>query len=305
MHAPLPKPVIQTPIRRRVLHRVAAAALIGSFMGCGLAVSGPAWAVGSNVEVTVIERDSRAASPSYQHRGSWYVAGRPGAKYALRITNRTGERVLAVMSVDGVNIVTGQTASFEQSGYVLAPWQSAEITGWRKSPREVAAFVFTALPESYAARTGRPDDVGVIGVAVFKERVAVRPPVQISPPEVVGRTDAPARAAQERERAEGDARAATGSSAAPAAGAVAAPAAPALQERLGTGHGEREQSYSSRTRFERSSTSPVELVSLRYDSQENLLLAGVIPPPMWASPSPNPKPFPRSTSGYVPDPPRW
>ena len=37
------------------------------------------------------------------------------------MTNRTGARVLTVLSVDGVNAITGQTASPNQSGYVLEP----------------------------------------------------------------------------------------------------------------------------------------------------------------------------------------
>lgn len=64
---------------------------------------------------------------------------------------------------------TGETAAPSQSGYVLQPWQSTSIEGWRKSLDRVAAFRFTRLANSYAARTGRPDDVGVIGVAVFRE----------------------------------------------------------------------------------------------------------------------------------------
>ena len=94
----------------------------------------------------------------------------PGHRYSVRMTNRTGGRVLTVLSVDGVNAITGQTASPNQSGYVLSPWESAEIAGWRKSDNEIAQFNFTALPDSYASRTGRPANVGVIGVAVFTER---------------------------------------------------------------------------------------------------------------------------------------
>ncbi|MGO4782125.1 hypothetical protein AB4084_42215, partial [Lysobacter sp. 2RAB21] len=67
------------------------------------------------------------------------------------------------------------TASPSQAGYVLEAWQSTEINGWRKSMDDVAQFVFTDLPDSYAARTGRPDNVGVIGVAVFQERQVYRP----------------------------------------------------------------------------------------------------------------------------------
>jgi len=36
----------------------------------------------------------------------------------------------------------------------------ADINGWRKSQSSTAAFYFTELPDAYAARTGRPDNVG-------------------------------------------------------------------------------------------------------------------------------------------------
>jgi hypothetical protein len=295
------RPTNAAAARRTFLSTAAMAtvALLGA--GCAPAVL----AVGHKVDVTVIDRESGDALQVYPHRGQRYIAGRPGSRYAIRITNRTGERVMAVMSVDGVNIISGQTASYSQSGYVLAPWQSYEITGWRKSDQEVAAFEFTSLPDSYAAQTGRPNDVGVIGVAVFTERVRWTPP----PPPIA---PAPELSRQESRRsdAESGARDAMADKksepmASSAAGAMAKPAqpAPAPAERLGTGHGARESSYVTNTQFERSTVRPVEIVSLRYDRYENLARAGIIPQYGWVDPTP--RPFPRSAqgSGYVPDPP--
>ena len=77
---------------------------------------------------------------------------------------------MVVLSVDGVNVITGETASVGQTGYVLDPWQSYDIAGWRKSDTAIASFVFAALGDSYAARTGRPGNVGVIGMAAFLEK---------------------------------------------------------------------------------------------------------------------------------------
>ena len=125
---------------------------------------------GTTVDIEVLDRKSGRVLPIYWHDGERHVAGEPGREYEIRLRNRDDCRVLAVTSVDGVNVITGQTASPRQSGYVLDPWGLVEVDGWRKSMDEVAAFYFTALPDSYAARTGRPDDVGVIGVALFRER---------------------------------------------------------------------------------------------------------------------------------------
>ena len=132
--------------------------------------------VGSLMQVGVVDRSTGAELPVYRHRGEYWVAGRPGARYAIRVRNAMGERIMAVMSVDGVNVVTGETAGVGQNGYVFGPRERSDITGWRKSDSQIAAFEFAAAGNSYASRTGRPDDVGVIGVAMFRERMPEPPP---------------------------------------------------------------------------------------------------------------------------------
>ena len=289
------KQALSTARHRQWRGRLASALAFGA-----LGAAFNANAVGSLVDVVLVDRDAASVLDVYPHRGRHYVPGRPGARYAIRITNRSGERLLAVMSVDGVNIVTGGTAAWHQSGYVLLPWASHEITGWRKSTQEVAAFEFAALPDSYAALTGRPNDVGVIGVAVFNERVSV--PLQPLAPQV-GRADGQGTpqasgAAPEAERGEPAAK----SAAAENSGAADAARAPLRErtERLGTAHGARENSYASTTTFVRRTSHPAEQVSLFYDRHENLARAGVFAPAALLSPTP----FPLSrNTGYVPDPP--
>ena len=264
------------PTRRHFLTLAAAAAAF---------VATPSFAIGGLVDVDIVDRSQNELLPVYQQRGTSWVAGRPGSRYAVRLANRSGARVMVVLSVDGVNAVTGETAGLGQVGYVLMPGQSTEITGWRKSLTEAAAFYFTALPDSYAARTDRPDNVGVIGVAVFRERERV--------PEVSRRSydGAEPGLAQNADRARGAAE-----SAAPASPAAAAKSAGSLrEERLGTGHGEREYMPTLNTHFERASDRPNEVVRLRYDSRERLLAIGVIQPRRapWV-----PEPFP----SFVPDP---
>ncbi|MEX2240711.1 MAG: hypothetical protein WD775_08455 [Burkholderiales bacterium] len=77
--------------------------------------------------------------------------GKPGNEYRISVRNRDGGEVLAVMSVDGVNVITGETAHPRQSGYVLGPRGRLEVKGWRKSLARTAAFYFTELGDSYAA----------------------------------------------------------------------------------------------------------------------------------------------------------
>src|ERR1039457_4760814 len=93
--------------------------------------------------VSLIDQSTGERLQIWRHAGRNYVAVNPGDRYAVEIRNKTGARVLSVVSVDGVNVISGATASTSQPGYVLAAWESMEIKGWRKNMDEVAAFYFT------------------------------------------------------------------------------------------------------------------------------------------------------------------
>ncbi len=77
---------------------------------------------GRLVQVDVYDRADGSALPVYAKDGRNYIVGTPGHEYAVRIRNCTGARVLVVTSVDGVNVISGDTAAPSQSGYVLEPW---------------------------------------------------------------------------------------------------------------------------------------------------------------------------------------
>lgn len=246
----------------------------------------------SLVDIDLIDRDSGQTLPEYGARGQIFVPGEPGRRYSVRLSNQSGERVLVVLSVDGVNAVTGQTASPSQAGYVLGPWESAQITGWRKSLEDVARFYFTDLPDSYAARTGRPNNVGVVGIAVFRERVYAPPPrmpYPALPPIAQSRRDASGQAAP---AASAESRSASDSD-----GELA-------QRRIGTGHGEREWAPVGRTSFLRASTRPDQVVQLRYEDPDTLASMGILPryPRYENRLEQTPRAFPQ---GFVADPPGW
>ncbi len=254
-----------------------------------------AQAVGGLADVAIVDRESGAVLTPHYYRGEYWVAGNPGARYAIEIHNRLGERLLAVTSVDGVNVVSGATAAWDQTGYVFTSGDRYKITGWRKSDAEIAAFTFTASPNSYAERTGRPANVGVIGVALFRER----PPVPVYTSPSIDPTE------EDRSRYEGRFKDEAAESApsrqsmdkAGAAGAANFAAAP----KLGTGHGAREYSYVNHTEFERMQLQPNEVIRIRYDSLDNLFALGIIKRPRPPAPSVNP--FPVSPDPqYVPDP---
>lgn len=223
---------------------------------------------GRFVDVSVLAGGQNQALTVYRHGGRAYVAGASGEPYRLLLTNRSSERIMAVVSVDGINVLDGKTAAYNQMGYVLEPYQTATIDGWRKSYDHVARFEFANLPNSYAGQTGRPGQVGVIGVAVFQERF-VRP----------------------RPGARGQGRVAMEDS-----------ASVQSARGLGTGHGPSEWSPVDPTTFVRRSTSPVETIRIDYDRWNTLVRKGIARPEQGRRGEPDPFP---AQNGFVPDPPRY
>lgn len=263
-------------------------ALLAAALASILTLPACAHGTGGLARVTVFDRTANRELPVHWREGRAYVAGHPGNEYQVRMRNAAGEDLLAVVSVDGVNVITGQSARATQSGYVLGAHASLDVSGWRKNMQRTAAFYFTTLPDSYAARTGRPDDVGVIGVALFRRKPPE--PIAVAPPQpqpfakqesggAPSHADAPSVSAP-AERSESRDTAAKRAQA---------------DSPLGTGHGRTETNPAHRVNFQRASTYPAETITIYYDSTRNLVAQGVIR----AAPRPrDPNPFP----GFVPDP---
>jgi hypothetical protein len=165
--------------------------LAGSLFGC-IALGSAACATSASAEPLRHERGGYDVevlvdgmpAPTFSHRGESYVLGQLGERYVLRIANRTGRRVEAVVSVDGRDVIDGKPADVRKRGYLVPAWGSVDIEGWRVSAREAAAFRFSSVADSYAARTGSAREVGVIGVAVFPERVTYYPRPPYYPSEI-------------------------------------------------------------------------------------------------------------------------
>jgi hypothetical protein len=264
--------------------------LLSAAVAVALTFSAAAHA-GSLVDVSVIDRDTGSVLPTHRHDGKLYIAGVPGHRYSVRLNNRTGARVLTILSVDGVNAITGQTANPNQSGYVLDAYQSTEVEGWRKNMSEIAQFNFTALDNVFREKPPvwrERDDKISMREAESQSRAADS--AAAAPPPSAPATGGAAQAAKSANAPAGEARS--------AADTMAQRPIPKPEESLGTGHGARESSYASYTNFERASSSPDEVDSLWYDSYKNLVARGVIPTPRPIAVEP--QPFPNG--GFVPDP---
>lgn len=121
--------------------------------------------------VTISIRDSGGAPLEAVHVGDrTFVVGQAGQRYSIVLQNHTSHRFEAVGTVDGLDVINGKPGTFDNRGYVLMPFATLEIEGFRTSTRAVAAFRFASVANSYAAQTGTARNVGVIGLAFFGEK---------------------------------------------------------------------------------------------------------------------------------------
>jgi hypothetical protein len=67
-------------------------------------------------------------------------------------------------------VLDGGPRSFAKRGYLIEPWSTLRVEGFRRNLDEVAAFRFGSVADSYAAQKGQENNVGVIAVAIFPER---------------------------------------------------------------------------------------------------------------------------------------
>ena len=277
-------------------------------------------------------------APTFFQGGETYVMGQMGERYTLRIVNHTGRRIEAVASVDGRDVVDGRPADFRaKRGYLVPAFGQVDIDGWRLTRAQVAAFRFSSVADSYAARTGSAREVGVIGAAIFPERIVPRPrPLELpytdpraSAPPPEGYLGDDGRAAEGPARLEDRAAQGKASGAPPAPAASAAPsggapeasdAATPFAERsrrhgLGTEFGEAVGSSVREVAFVRASAStPTVVLGARYNDREGLVALGIDVEPetcqAWACDRDlelrqTANPFPVVERRYAAPPPCW
>jgi hypothetical protein len=261
---------------------------------------------------------------TFRRDGTTFVLGYVGERYGVRLTNHTDRRVEAVLSVDGRDAVSGAPGEFvSQRGYLVPPHGAVVVNGFRQSLERAAAFRFSRPAASYSSRMGTPENVGVIGVAFFAERL----PRRSAPPPYVPDDDYGSRPrGGDTWSAHGRGSATSRAEQAPAArspsrGTAPAPASPAKRRtrdyddleregspsRLGTEYGESTYSPVSEVQFQRqNSFRPDAVVSVRYDDAEGLVARGfdVYARQWWSELPPRdaPDPFPESRRFADPPP---
>ena len=177
----------------------------------------------------------------YGRKQRSYIAVRDGERYRIRVRNRSNQRIGLVIAVDGRNIITGEKSWLgrKEAKYVLDPWESAEYEGWRSSRNHVNRFYFTDIEDSYADAWGDQSAMGVIAVAVYKEKE----------PEHYGY----------RKKRE----------------SMAAPSRAQRSDSMGTGFGEREWSPTHKVRF-KPRKKPALKKFIKYERRQSLCRRGII-----------------------------
>ena len=128
-----------------------------------------AGSAGSLLSVELRDQSGRLL-PGVAVGDRWFVVGEAGRRYSIVVRNRSEFRLEVVLSVDGLDVVDGRPASFNKRGYVIRPYGSVSVEGFRRSADAVAAFRFGSVRDSYAnQKYGETRNVGVIGIAVFNE----------------------------------------------------------------------------------------------------------------------------------------
>lgn len=126
--------------------------------------------VGDGLVSLGIRDESGQLLEGFLVNGDRYIIGETGRRYAIVVHNNTSHRLEAVLSVDGLDVLDGKPASVAKSGYVISPYATLEVDGFRQSLNAVAAFRFGSVAESYAHRKyGETRNVGVMGLAIFHE----------------------------------------------------------------------------------------------------------------------------------------
>lgn len=185
-----------------------------------------------------------------------YIAGKNGCPYTIRLENLTPQRIMVVLTVDGKNVIDGRPGSFDGQGYVLSPYQTTDIKGWRETDHKVAQFKFCDPGDSYAAQTGAPENIGVIGMAAFTEYVLRPSPTYIVPKLWSG------------DGLEGGLEGSTMTC------SVGQPRLRSVQS-IGTGYGKSVTSRVSHTNFQRASSTPDQTMVIRYNTAARLREMGV------------------------------
>lgn len=276
------------------------------FPPCAIARTRPVWEPPGSMVSVEVELDGRAAPlyPAPDGSGRFYLEAREGSRYGVLLTNRTHERLGIVLTVDGLNAISGRRdpgRPWSDPGrmYVLGPWDATSVRGWRTSLDDVRRFMFVDERSSYAARTGQANaKTGWIEVAVYRERRPHarrlwpwEPRVREDRGRDEGESDSASRSAPPAKEGHADATPPSAGAASPEAkapesreGLKALEESPGAESRRdsypGTGWGPRTDDLAVVVEFD-PQPHAAERITFRYEYARALRALGVFPRPDW------------------------
>lgn len=240
-------------------------------VSAGLALEPVAEVNGFSVEVII---DGRPAT-EYAARGRRYIEALEKAEYELRIHNPTANRVAVALAVDGMNTIDARHSSaWEARKWVIEPYGTIHVRGWQMSADNARRFYFTTERDSYGAKIGQAQNLGVISAVFFRERR----PITIMPVTPGGREPRPTYKRGEADRTEN----APAQSSSAGAGRDAAkprsttPYPPPDDESAATGIGRTVQNGVTWIKMELDQR-PVAEITIRYEYREALVRLGILP----------------------------
>lgn len=257
----------------------------------------------------------------YLHNGNVFVEGRTNSNYELRVRNNSPERIMAILSVDGLGVIDGKVAGADSPGYVIEPWQTLSVPGWKVDGATAAKFQFGSASGSYSNRSGRgKKNVGVIGMMVFRPKY--QPPINWNTTYTFAATpnqpwmptwnsSSPTTTLLGGSLANDVSKSATRSvasnMAAPTGASVNNATLAVSSQNLGTEFGDATNFQTVSTTFEkRDPAYPDALIAIYYDDANGLEARGILLPYRNSAP----QAFPtytssNTTSNFAPPPPGW
>lgn len=224
---------------------------------------------GFSVEVII---DGRRAT-EYASRGRRYIEALERAEYELRIHNPTGSRIAVALAVDGMNTIDARHSSaWEARKWVIEPYGTIHVRGWQMSADNARRFYFTTERDSYGAKIGQTQNLGVISAVFFRERR----PVTIMPVTPGGREERPTYKRRDGSKTQNSPAESSGTTANRDAAKPRSTYPPPDDESAATGIGRNVQNGVTWIKMDLEQR-PVAEVTIRYEYREALVRLGILP----------------------------
>lgn len=122
----------------------------------------------NNVSVS-IHVEGKSVPIYKDSNGVLFIEGAPGRVYSIVVENTSTRRIEICASVDGTDTLRPEPANWNNRGMVVSAQDTWNNNGWRLNDKEIAEFKFSDPDKSMAQAVGNPQNIGVIGIAVFNE----------------------------------------------------------------------------------------------------------------------------------------